>query len=43
MNAVFFEVIDPLNEISRNRGIISKNYSDVAIWPKLESYTQKIK
>jgi len=43
MNAVFFEVIDPLNEISQNRGTISKNYSDVATWPKLESYTQKIK
>jgi len=42
MNAVFFEVVDPLNEVSLNRGIISKNYSDVAIWPKLESNTQKI-
>jgi lipopolysaccharide transport system ATP-binding protein len=43
MNAMFFQVTDPINEKSIHRGIISKNFSDVAIWPKLETYTCKLK
>lgn len=42
MNAAFFQVNDPINESSHHRGIITKNFSDVAIWPKLKSKTQKI-
>ncbi len=42
MNAVFFQVDDPLNNISLHRGIITKNFSDIAIWPRLHSETIKI-
>jgi lipopolysaccharide transport system ATP-binding protein len=43
MNALFFQVTDPINEKSIHRGVISKNFPDVAIWPKLETYTCKLK
>lgn len=42
MNVLQFSVIDEMNEKSLQRGLITKHYPDVSVWPAIDAYTELI-